>query len=121
MPRIPHSPQRPPMPDEQTPKYTIAVIADLSGMPQQQLRRLELAGLLSPVRTAGNARRYSDNDLAQVLEIITLAAEGINMAGIRHILHLRAELGEARAEVARLRSQLEHASHERHIPPSQVV
>lgn len=108
IPRIPRTPQRPPAPDEQTPKYTIAVIADLSGLPQQQLRRLELAGLLTPARTAGNARRYSDNDLAQIMEIITLAAEGINMAGISHILRLRAELTAAHAEVERLRAHIRH-------------
>lgn len=110
MPRNPKSSRRPPAPDEQTPKYTIAVIADLSGLPPQQLRRLELAGLLSPARTLGHARRYSDNDLAQVMEIITLVAEGINMAGIRHILHLHAELAEAQAEIEHLRSRIEHGS-----------
>jgi MerR family transcriptional regulator/heat shock protein HspR len=92
--------------DTTVPKYSIAVASDLSGIPQQQLRRMEETGLLTPMRTDGNTRRYSDDDVAQMGEIATLADEGINAAGIRHIQRLQLELLAAHAEIARLRELL---------------
>ncbi|HST89276.1 MAG TPA: MerR family transcriptional regulator [Ktedonobacterales bacterium] len=85
------------------PKYSISVAADLSGVPPQQLRRMEEGGILSPRRSEGNTRRYSDNDLRQIVAAADLADEGVNAAGIRMALELRAELEALRAEVDELR------------------
>ncbi|MGZ3667852.1 MAG: MerR family transcriptional regulator [Ktedonobacterales bacterium] len=92
--------------DRSLPKYSIAVAADLSGVPQQQLRRMEESGLLTPNRTEGNTRRYSDDNLTQIAEVADLAEAGINAAGIRHILALHTELAALRAENDELRSLL---------------
>lgn len=96
--------------DRSLPKYSIAVAADLSGVAQQQLRRMEESGLLTPNRTEGNTRRYSDDDLSQITEVADLAEAGINAAGIRHILALRAELTTLRAENDNLRRRLAHGA-----------
>lgn len=88
------------------PKYTIAVASDISGVPQQQLRRMEESGLIIPQRTEGNTRRYSDDDLTQIAEIDDLANEGVNAAGIRHIRALRQELERLKHENDLLRQQL---------------
>ena len=45
--------------------YSISVAAELSGIPVQSLRLYEQRGLLTPARTAGGTRRYSDDDLPQ--------------------------------------------------------
>lgn len=95
--------------DATTPKYSIAVASDLSGVPQQQLRRMEEGGLVAPARTVGNTRLYSDEDVTQIAAVVALADEGINAAGIRHILRLRAELAAMRAENAALRQRLADA------------
>jgi MerR family transcriptional regulator, heat shock protein HspR len=92
--------------DTTVPKYSIAVASDLSGIPQQQLRRMEESGLLTPMRTDGNTRRYSDDDVTRMGEIAALADEGANAAGIRHIQRLQVELQAAYAEIARLRQLL---------------
>jgi len=89
--------------DQDFPKYSIAVAADLSGVAQQQLRRMEDSGLVAPSRTAGNTRRYSDNDLAQIALVAELSEAGLNAEGIRHSLALEHELAVLRAEVAELR------------------
>ena len=88
------------------PKYSIAVASDISGVPQQQLRRMEESGLIIPQRTEGNTRRYSDDDLTQIAEIDDLANEGVNAAGIRHIRALRQELERLKRENELLRQQL---------------
>lgn len=116
MRRKPYHPQRS-LDDKNLPKYSIAVASSLSGVPEQQLRRMEESGLLSPERTDGNTRRYSDEDIAQIAELVALANAGINAAGMRHILtmqagmdSLRAELEALRAEVASLREHLAEAA-----------
>jgi MerR family transcriptional regulator, heat shock protein HspR len=91
--------------DRSLPKYSIAVASDLSGVPQQQLRRMEESGLLASNRTEGNTRRYSDDDLTQIAEVADLAEAGVNAVGIRYILALRTELAALRTENDELRSQ----------------
>ncbi len=99
------------MSDASTPKYSISVASDLSGVPQQQLRRMEESGLLAPTRTSGNTRRYSDDDVSQIAEVSDLVEQGVNAAGIQQILALRAELNAARAENESLRQRLAAAQH----------
>ena len=96
--------------DPDLPKYSIAVASDLSGVPQQQLRRMEEAGLVAPARTHGNTRRYSDNDLARIDVVNDLANEGINAAGIQQILTLRDDIEHLRADNAELARQVEELS-----------
>ena len=88
------------------PKYSIAVASDLSGVPPQQLRRMEESGLVTPNRSQGNTRRYSDNDLRQIAAVSDLAGDGVNTAGIRLVLDLQAEVAALRAEVESLRRRL---------------
>lgn len=68
--------------------YGISVAAELSGAPVQSIRLWERHGLLTPIRTQGGTRRYSDDDLARIARIVALAAAGINIAGIARILEL---------------------------------
>ena len=69
--------------------YGISVAAELSGVGPQTLRLYEERGLLSPMRSPGGTRRYSDDDLVRLERITGLLAEGVNVAGIGHILDLQ--------------------------------
>lgn len=91
--------------------YGISVASELSGIDPQTLRLYERRGLLSPARTAGGTRRYSDDDIDRLQRITELVDDGINIAGIAQILHLEhrnAELAldnsQLVSENARLRS-----------------
>jgi DNA-binding transcriptional MerR regulator len=68
--------------------YGISVAAELSGAPIQSIRLWERHGLLTPARTQGGTRRYSDDDLTRITRITALAAAGVNIAGIIRILDL---------------------------------
>jgi MerR family transcriptional regulator, heat shock protein HspR len=69
--------------------YGISVAAELSGVGPQTLRLYEERGLLSPTRSLGGTRRYSDDDLVRLERITGLLGEGVNVAAIGHILELQ--------------------------------
>jgi MerR family transcriptional regulator, heat shock protein HspR len=68
--------------------YGISVTSELSGVGPQTLRLYERRGLLTPSRTEGGTRRYSDDDLERLRRITELVDQGVNLAGIAHILDL---------------------------------
>lgn len=84
--------------------YSISVASELSGIGVQTLRLYERWGLLTPARTAGGTRRYSDDDLGRLKRISELVAEGINLAGIGHILKLENRNSKLAAHNIRLAS-----------------
>ena len=83
--------------------YVISVAAELAGMHPQTLRIYERRGLVQPARTQGGNRRYSDVDIDRLRRIAELAAEGMNLEGIRRVMALEAEVDRLRAEVEQLR------------------
>lgn len=92
--------------------YVISVAAELAGVHPQTLRVYERRGLVQPARTAGGNRRYSDADIARLRRIAQLAASGMNLEGIRHVMSLEAEVEALRAEVERLHAEVSAASAE---------
>lgn len=84
--------------------YSISVAAELSGVGQQTLRLYERRGLLTPARTAGGTRRYSDDDLVRLRRIVELTGVGVNMAGIGEILGLEARNVRLESDNHRLKS-----------------
>jgi MerR family transcriptional regulator/heat shock protein HspR len=89
--------------DRDAPVFVISVAAQLAGMHPQTLRTYDRIGLVSPRRTAGRGRRYSARDIAALRLIQRLSQEeGINLEGIRRILHLENELEAMRAQLAEL-------------------
>ena len=87
--------------------YVISVAAELAGMHPQTLRIYERRGLVTPARTQGGNRRYSDEDIALLRRIAELTNEGMNLEGIRRVMRLE-------DENARLRAELEQARHIAH-------
>jgi MerR family transcriptional regulator, heat shock protein HspR len=89
--------------------YSISVAAELSGVGEQSLRQYEQRGLLTPARSAGGTRRYSNDDIARLHRITELLAGGVNVAGISQILDLqdrnaRLESDNAALKAAALKS-----------------
>ena len=72
-------------------------------MHPQTLRIYERKGLLDPARTAGGNRRYSDADIERLRRIAELTDEGLNLAGVRRVLELEAEIARLEAELHRTR------------------
>jgi MerR family transcriptional regulator/heat shock protein HspR len=89
--------------------YVISVAAELAGVHPQTLRIYERKGLLAPARTQGGNRRYSDDDIDRLRRISELAAEGMNLAGIRRVMELEAEVDVLRREIDRARGEAQAA------------
>jgi len=89
--------------------YVISVAAELAGMHPQTLRIYERRGLVNPARTQGGNRRYSDEDIEVLRRITELAAEGMNLEGIRRVMQLESEVERLRAELAASREAARQA------------
>lgn len=88
-----------------TPLYVISVAAELAGMHPQTLRQYDRLGLVSPGRAPGRGRRYSLRDVATLREVQRLSQEeGINLAGIKRILALEAEVERLGRQIEALRA-----------------
>lgn len=72
----------------------IGVAAQLAGMHPQTLRSYEQKGLVTPQRTSGNTRMYSQADIERLELINELTDEGINLAGVIRILDLQGRLAD---------------------------
>src|ERR1051326_1204279 len=67
----------------------ISVAARLAGMHPQTLRQYDRMGLVSPARTPGGGRRYSERDAGMLREIQRLSQDdGVSLEGVRRIIEL---------------------------------
>jgi MerR family transcriptional regulator/heat shock protein HspR len=92
-------------PPANQPVYGISVMTELTGVHPQALRDYENKGLLSPHRTSGGTRRYSQDDVERVHQVTALLADGANLAAARKILDLESEVARLTAELERFRAR----------------
>ena len=87
--------------------FLISVAAELAGMHAQTLRTYDRLGLVSPVRSAGGGRRYSERDVELLREIQRLSQdEGVNLAGIKRIIDLTNQVEALQSRVAEISDEL---------------
>ena len=97
---------------EESRTFLISVAAELAGMHAQTLRTYDRLGLVTPTRTSGGGRRYSQHDVNLLREVQRLSQdEGVNLAGIKRIIELtnqvealQSRLKEMVEEIAVLRT-----------------
>lgn len=94
------------MEDRNRPLYMISVAAELAGVHPQTLRAYEQKGLVTPQRTSGNTRMYSQADIDRLTLINQLTGEGINLAGVIRILDLQGRLDERDEEIDALHKRV---------------
>ena len=88
-------------------RYMISVAADLAGLHPQTLRMYEARRLVTPARTPGGTRLYSDADVERLRLIQRLTTElGLNLAGVQHVLRLEDELRRLQARMRQLEREL---------------
>jgi MerR family transcriptional regulator, heat shock protein HspR len=88
--------------------FLISVAAELAGMHAQTLRTYDRLGLVSPQRTSGGGRRYSEHDVDLLREVQRLSQdEGVNLAGIKRIIELTNQVEALQNRVAELSREVD--------------
>jgi len=100
--------------DKHSGVYSISVIARLTGLHEQTIRQYERLGLLTPQRTPGGTRSFSEDDLERLKAIARLTREmGVNLAGVEVILRMREHEAQMLELMRGLLSQLDEAARAR--------
>jgi len=87
--------------------FSISSIAKMLSVHPQTLRFYERAGFVQPVRTRGETRLYSQQDIAQLRLILHLTRDlGVNLAGVEIILRMQRQLEDMQCEIDHLRQML---------------
>lgn len=80
--------------------YMISSVAESFQIHPQTLRLYERLGLLTPSRSEGNTRLYTEEDLQRLEVILTLTRElGVNLAGVEVILNMRERMEKLQKQV----------------------
>jgi MerR family transcriptional regulator/heat shock protein HspR len=101
--------------------FLISVAAELAGMHAQTLRTYDRLGLVSPRRSSGGGRRYSEHDVDLLREVQRLSQdEGVNLAGIKRIIELTNQVEALKGRLREMAEEVEElrANQRRDISPS---
>ncbi|MBV9513927.1 MAG: MerR family transcriptional regulator [Mycobacteriaceae bacterium] len=93
---------------DETRTFLISVAAELAGMHAQTLRTYDRLGLVTPRRTSGGGRRYSERDVDLLREVQRLSQdEGVNLAGIKRIIELTNQVEALQSRLRELAKEVE--------------
>ena len=93
---------------DETRTFLISVAAELAGMHAQTLRTYDRLGLVTPRRTRGGGRRYSQHDVDLLREVQRLSQdEGVNLAGIKRIIQLTNQVEALQSRLRELAEEVE--------------
>jgi len=89
------------------PVYLISIVAKALNIHPQTLRQYEREGLVTPSRTNGKIRLYSQKDIDRINLILRLTRElGVNLAGVDIILQLKDQIDNYEAQIDDLKFDL---------------
>ena len=99
-----------PMDDEHAALFTVGQVADMLGVQQAFLRRIDRHQVVSPQRSAGGQRRYSRHEIGRIQQVVTMMDEGMTLPAIRRIIELQHELAQVTQERDELARRLDALS-----------
>jgi MerR family transcriptional regulator, heat shock protein HspR len=80
--------------------FSISAVAKMFSIHQQTIRFYEREGLITPKRSEGNTRLFSEEDVDRLEEIIYLTHKlGINLAGVQMVLKLQKQIKKMQKDV----------------------
>lgn len=83
--------------------YSISAVSKMFNVHQQTVRLYEKEGLISPKRSQGNTRMFSEEDVEKLEEIINLTHQlGVNLAGVEMILQLHKKIEKMQSDMNKL-------------------
>ncbi|MDR3550209.1 MAG: MerR family transcriptional regulator [Candidatus Babeliales bacterium] len=83
--------------------FSISAVAKMFTIHQQTIRLYEKEGLITPKRSEGNTRLFSEEDISRLEEIVHLNNQlGINLAGVEMIFKLKRQINRMQKEMNRV-------------------
>ncbi|WP_298751161.1 helix-turn-helix transcriptional regulator [uncultured Arcobacter sp.] len=104
------------------PVYLISVVAQILEIHPQTLRQYEREGLITPSRTNGKIRLYSQKDIDHIKYVLRLTRElGINLAGVDLILQLNKKINTLEEDVEKYKTRLREIDKFGVVPSSKAL
>jgi MerR family transcriptional regulator/heat shock protein HspR len=104
------------------PVYLISIVSKILDIHPQTLRQYERENLITPSRSNGRIRLYSQRDIDRIKLILRLTRElGVNLAGVDIILRLKENVDAMEHEIAELRHEVEVAKNARSVSPDKAL
>ena len=104
------------------PVYLISIVAKILDIHPQTLRQYERENLVSPSRSNGRIRLYSQRDIDRIKLILRLTRElGVNLAGVDIILRLKINVDEMEQEISELRHEVQKAKNSHSVSPNKAL
>ena len=104
------------------PVYLISIVAKILDIHPQTLRQYERENLISPTRSDGRIRLYSQRDIDKIKMILRLTRElGVNLSGVDIIIRLKEQMEAMENEIAQLRHELAVAKNSPSVPVDKAL
>ena len=88
--------------------YMISVVSEMLGIHPQTLRIYEREGFIKPLRSGGNTRLYSEDDVERLEMVLRLTRDlGVNLAGVEVILSMREKMEQMQRSLEQTSRQLQ--------------
>ena len=86
--------------------FSISAVAKMFSVHQQTVRLYEKQGLITPDRSEGGTRMFSEEDIDRLEDIIYLTHElGINLAGVEMVLKLKKQIKKMQTDMNKVFEQ----------------
>ncbi len=104
------------------PVYLISAVSKILAIHPQTLRQYEREGLVSPSRTNGKIRLYSQQDIDHIKYVLTLTRKlGINLAGVDLVLQLNKKVSSLEDEIENYKIKLKDINKLGIVPNSKAL
>lgn len=88
------------------PLFPMRIVTQLTELTPRQIRYYEEQNLICPSRTEGNQRLFSFHDVDRLLQIKDWLEKGLNIAGIKEILHQADQRKCTKEEIEKLEKEI---------------
>lgn len=104
------------------PVYLISIVAKILEIHPQTLRQYERENLITPSRSGGRIRLYSQSDIDRIKMILRLTRElGVNLAGVDIILRLKDHIETLEQDVNDLTHEVSKMKQSGSVPPHKTL
>ncbi|MAD42536.1 MAG: MerR family transcriptional regulator [Arcobacter sp.] len=104
------------------PVFLISAVAEILNIHPQTLRQYEREGLITPSRTNGKIRLYSQKDIDHIKYVLTLTRKlGVNLAGVDVILQLNERIAALEEEIQTYKVKIKNINNLAVVPDTKAL